>query len=467
MSFYRKYRPQVFDDIDNASVRERLLSLLNKDKKELPHAFLFTGPKGAGKTTAARLIAKLFNCTKPLKNGAPCGTCDACTAIAGGRYLDVLELDAASNRGIDEIRTLREGIALAPTSGTYKIYIIDEVHMLTTEAFSALLKTLEEPPIHAIFVLATTDLQKVPATIKSRCVTVNFGRASNEELLHGLTRVVKEEKMDIDNDALLALAILADGAFRDAMKLLEQVSFEKGKKTLEKVQKLLHASTEKTIGTFLDQLRKRDAKAALDVVSELVLSGGDIRTFLTECLHECERLLVFSATGKEGGPLSQSDLTDLIKRFTQAYGELRISPIPQLPLELAIVEYCQVQQSTINNQQSNTQAEPTSSSSRPSSGVLGDDTTMAPATLGLLTLEKLTEHWKDFIEATKPYNNSVAGVLRSTRPKTVDGGIVIIEAFYPFHEERLSEIKTKEMLSTVLKKLFGETVKVEVTLGKK
>jgi DNA polymerase-3 subunit gamma/tau len=444
MSFYRKYRPQVFDEIDNSAVRERLLSLLSKDKTELPHAFLFTGPKGAGKTTAARLIAKLFNCTKPLKNGAPCGKCNACTAIADGRYLDVLELDAASNRGIDEIRTLREGIGLVPTSGTYKIYIIDEVHMLTTEAFNALLKTLEEPPPHAAFVLATTDPQKIPATIKSRCVHINFGRAQTEELLHGLARVVKEEKIDIADDALAFVASFADGAFRDAMKLLEQVSFEKGKLTKEKVQKLLAASEEKTIIAFFDALAAKDAKTGLDIVAQLVATGRDIRSFITECLVESEHRLVAAVTGKEKSQMTIDDLKDFIGKLTQAYGDLRISPIPQLPLELAVVEFCKI--SAISNK---------------------PPAAPSPTLTGLLTMEKLTEHWKDFIEAMKPYNNSIAGVLRSSRPKGVDGGIVTIEAFYSFHQEKLSEMKTRELIAQVLKKLFGEKVKVEVVLGKK
>ncbi|MBI3577040.1 DNA polymerase III subunit gamma/tau, partial [Candidatus Gottesmanbacteria bacterium] len=400
MSFYRKYRPQVFDEIDNTAVRERLLSLLNKEKKELPHAFLFTGPKGAGKTTAARLIAKLFNCIKPRKNGAPCGTCDSCRAIADGRYLDVLELDAASNRGIDEIRALRDTIALAPSTGTYKIYIIDEVHMLTTEAFNALLKTLEEPPLHAVFVLATTDPQKVPATIKSRCVQLNFGRAQTEELLHGLARVVKVEKIDIADDALALLVSYADGAFRDAMKLLEQVSFEKGKLTKEKVQKLLAASEEKTITTFFDALASKKATAGLAIVAQLVGTGSDIRSFITECLVECEHRLVASVTEKEAGPMTTEDLKELIAKLTQAYGDLRISPIPQLPLELAIVEYC-------------------------GDSVISDEPqAISQTSTGLLTLEKLVEHWQDFIAAVKPYNNSIAGVLRSSRPKEVDRGIV-------------------------------------------
>jgi DNA polymerase-3 subunit gamma/tau len=183
MSFYRIYRPQIIEEIDNIVVREAILRLLGKPKKDLPHAYMFTGPRGGGKTTAARIIAKLFNCTHPSADSGPCGKCDQCVSIAEGRNLDVLEIDAASNRGIDEIRALRDGINLVPASADHKIYIIDEVHMLTTEAFNALLKTLEEPPAHAVFVLATTNPEKVPVTIKSRCVNISFAKASVEELI--------------------------------------------------------------------------------------------------------------------------------------------------------------------------------------------------------------------------------------------------------------------------------------------
>ncbi len=458
MSFYRIYRPQVFDEIDNIVVRDRMFSLLTKDKSKLPHAYLFTGPKGSGKTTAARLLAKLFNCVKPGKDSAPCGSCDACVFIEQGRYMDVLELDAASNRGIDDIRSLRESIGLAPTSGTYKVYIIDEVHMLTAEAFNALLKTLEEPPAHVIFILATTDPQKVPATIKSRCVGIDFGRANTDELIHGLLRVVKKEKIDIDDDALVAVAQFADGAFRDAMKLLEQVSFQKGTITKEKVQQLLHVSAEQTITLLLHHLGEGDSSKALGMIAEYVAAGGDIRTFLTESLKECERLLVIAVTGKENGYISQQDLKDLIRQFLQAFTDMRISPIPQLPMELAVMEFCQTRPK---------KNIPKVSAPDPAGSDTGNPTGDDDAVAGLLSLDKLIGHWKDVIEAVKPFNNSVAGVLRSTRPKAVGHGIVTIEAFYPFHQEKLSEIKTREILGSVLKKLFGVKVKVEVVLGKK
>jgi DNA polymerase-3 subunit gamma/tau len=440
MSFYRIYRPQVIEDIDNVAVRGQLLSLLTKDKKQLPHAFLFTGSRGAGKTTAARLIAKLFDCTKPTKSG-PCGKCLQCVSISEGRNLDVLEIDAASNRGIDEIRQLRDAINLSPSSAQFKVYIIDEVHMLTNEAFNALLKTLEEPPAHAVFVLATTDPQKVPATIKSRCVPISFHKASPEELQTALKRIVSAEKISFDADALSLLAGSVDGSFRDAVKLLEQVSFHKGKITADVVRSLTMLTDDSILGTFFEYLTKRNVKEALAVISGLVSDGKDVKLFLTDCLRRLEKELV------AGSPNAK----ELIRRFTEAYGLMKISPIPELPLEVAIVEYCgetKIQEEKIDKIDKIEKREETPS-------------------LGLLTLEKLTEHWPDFIAELKPFNHSVAGVMRSARPKSVDHGIVTIEAFYQFHKDKLSESKTIDTLTAVLKKLFGEKVKVQIVLGKK
>ena len=463
MAFYRTYRPQIIDDIDNASVRDLLLSLLRKDKKALPHAYLFSGPRGTGKTTAARVIAKLFNCTKLSKTNGPCGTCDQCKTIAQGRNLDVLEIDAASNRGIDEIRALRDGIALTPVSGTHKIYIIDEVHMLTTEAFNALLKTLEEPPVHAVFVLATTDPQKVPATITSRCVMVSFGRAQGAELLHALERIVKEEHIDIETNALAVIVGAADGSFRDAVKFLEQVSFHKGGITAPVVQELLMISNEQTVETFLQLLGKRKTKEALTHIQELISDGRDIKTFLVSCLHALEKMLIGMVNGKTPDVWTLPDMKEAIQRLSQAYGEMRSVAIAQLPLELAVVEFCE--NTAIRDTKEAIREEKISIAQTQEVVEKKDEAQVQSP--GLLTLEKLTDCWRDFIEELKPYNHSVAGVMRSARPKTVGHGIVTIEAFYKFHQEKLNEIKTREILSQVLKKLFGESVTVEIVLGTK
>jgi len=457
MSFYRIYRPQIVDEIDNIAVREAILLLLGKPKKDLPHAFLFTGPRGGGKTTAARIIAKLFNCEKPIKEG-PCGKCEQCVSIAEGKNLDVLEIDAASNRGIDEIRALRDGINLAPAAAPYKIYIIDEVHMLTTEAFNALLKTLEEPPAHAVFVLATTNPEKVPITIKSRCTTVSFAKASTDELTHALERIVKIEKISINRESLSLIAGNVDGSFRDAVKCLEQVSFTKGTVTPEIIRATLSISEEKIRGEFLKSIREKDAKDALHVIIGIIHEGKDIKLFLVECLGDLELYLVNLVQGKNPDNWTKADLHLIIRKLSVAYAEMKGSAITQLPLELAVVEYCL--EKSIRTEIKEVEI--------PLKEVVNTiPTTTMPSENGMLTLEHLTQHWPDVIAELKPFNHSVAGVMRSTRPKQVANGIVTIEAFYTFHKDKLSELKTREVISTVLKKLFGEVVKVEIILGKK
>lgn len=453
MSFYRIYRPQIIEDIDNASVRSNIELLLTKPKNELPHAYLFSGPKGTGKTSAARVIAKLFNCTKPDKLQGPCGKCDECRAIADGRELDVIEMDAASNRGIDEIRSLRDSIALAPSSGGYKIFIIDEVHMLTTEAFNALLKTLEEPPVHAIFVLATTDPQKIPSTILSRCLPIAFARAKEEDVLRALKRIVKIEKIEIEGGALDRIVKNADGSFRDAVKMLEQVSFHKGMISQKMTEEILALSRASGRDTFLMHLQTKSITEALRDIRELSDAGVDFKSFLIDCLRTIEAQLVQAVQGKNPDIQKTDTLRSLINRLSQAFSELRTSPIPELPLELAVVEYCA----------GKTEVHDTSQKSPP----LAETNEKSFEPMGLLTLDKLTEHWHDVIDELKPFNHSMAAVCRSARPKAVKNGIVVIEAFYKFHQEKLSEMKTRDMIGNVLKKLFGEKVKVEVVLGKK
>ena len=467
MSFYLTYRPHIIDEIDNPRVAEQLLALLSKEVTSLPHAYLFTGPKGTGKTTAARIVAKIFNCTKPTKNG-PCGKCDQCKSIAVGNNLDVLEMDAASNRGIDEMRIIRERIALAPSSAKFKVYIIDEVHMLTAEAFNALLKTLEEPPKHAVFILATTDPQKVLATVRSRCLVIPFNRASREELKHALQRIVSAEKLAVDETILDKLAGYADGSFRDAVKMLEQLSFHRGKITEDVVAKLLTFSEEKMLERFLRSLTAKNAKEGLALISGLVNEGRDLKLFLTDVLGKLEKLLVAKATGEQIDDWTVDNLKSIIELLTHAYGEMKFVAIPQLPIELAVVEYCQREVTRDKQQVTSKSEEITKVSdvrSQVSSPESGSDDQIHSA--GSIDLQKLTDHWPDFIESMKPFNHSIAGVLRSARPKTVGNGIVTLEAFYKFHQEKLNEMKTRETMAEVLRKLFGEKVKVEVILGKK
>lgn len=344
MAFYLKYRPQKVSELDNKQVRERFSALFASN--DFPHAFLFTGPKGIGKTSAARIIAKLINC----KNGAlqkkkwefsePCNKCETCTSITKGSNLDVLEIDAASNRGIDEIRILRERIGLAPSSCNHKVYIIDEVHMLTTEAFNALLKTLEEPPKHVIFILCTTERHKIPETIISRCVNIVFTKATEGELLRSFERITKGEKLTIDESALKFIASYSDGSFRDGTKLLEQIaSFRKPKISLDDIRSILslrHIKEKEIVAHIF----KKEAKEALELINLATSSGVDPKVLTKGLLLEFRKILIQKVEQGEKDKITFDQLKKLINLFTKADSDIRYSPVSQLPLELAVVEYC-------------------------------------------------------------------------------------------------------------------------------
>ena len=237
-TYYLKYRPQKVSELDLISVRESLEKILKS--KKIPHAFLFSGPKGIGKTSAARIFAKSINCLGKRKDFEPCNKCDVCQEITNGSSLDLIEIDAASNRGIDDIRSLREKIKLSPARCRYKVYIVDEAHMLTTEAFNALLKTLEEPPAHAVFILCTTEPEKLPKTIVSRCLQIKFQKAKKEEVINSLKRVVKGEKLEVEKEVLAEISVNAEGSFRDAQKILDQLSLANRKISLKERPELMN-----------------------------------------------------------------------------------------------------------------------------------------------------------------------------------------------------------------------------------
>lgn len=328
MVYYRKYRPQTLDDLDKEDVRTRLTFIFSK--KEIPHAFLFTGPKGIGKTSTARIVAKIVNCTKR-KTAEPCNKCDSCIAITNGSYVDVIEIDAASNRGIDEIRELRDKIAFAPAMGGKKVFIIDEVHMLTKEAFNALLKTLEEPPVHAVFILATTEIHKLPDTIISRCTEVKFTKATTDEIARSLKRIVKGEGLKLTDEQLISIAKTADGAFRDAAKLLEQ--FDEGEE-----------QTKLTPAKFLSLVVDKNSKEAIAFAELLENHGIDLLDFTKRVLDLLHSALLANYgqevdVSEDLKKLSVVELKQLLRLLSVAYQEIKISYIEQLPLELAVIEW--------------------------------------------------------------------------------------------------------------------------------
>ena len=276
MTFYLKYRPQKLDELDLKDVRERLVNIVKS--KKIPHALLFSGPKGSGKTSAARIIAKTVNCERgnrknPPADSVPCNKCDQCISITNGNNIDVIELDAASHRGIDDVRVLRDVVKLAPAKASMKVYIIDEAHMLTTEASNALLKTLEEPPPHAMFILATTNPEKLIETISSRSLNVVFKKATAEEIARSLARVVKGEKLKSDNGVQELIAKASDGSFRDAVKILEELAYNNKNLKLDKVSEFLFSKKSFEENLFFDYLAKKDVKKTFSLIESAVDKG--------------------------------------------------------------------------------------------------------------------------------------------------------------------------------------------------
>lgn len=444
MTFYLKYRPQKVEELDLEAVREQLTTVLKS--KRLPHAFLFTGPRGLGKTSAARILAKAINCEQKKKGKAfePCNRCLACRSITLGSALDVIEIDGASNRGIDDIRQLREQIKLSPGQLKKKIYIIDEVHMLTKEAFNALLKTLEEPPDHAFFILATTEPEKVPSTIVSRCFLISFKRPAGQEIERSLKRVIKAEKLKIDEEVLGKIARRADGSFRDGVKILEQLSLSGKKITAKLFEEALGKTWE---ADFLKALEEKDAQKALEWIGEANKSGIDWKNFLQTVLYKLrDYLLVFYGIGEEGEVgFSQEELKLLIKLFSQAGASLRTTPILHLPIELAIVEYCQ---------KTKTDSFPIDKSQKTTAG-------------SVIGLKQIKDRWEEVLKRVKPQNHSVEALLRGARPKEINGKKVVIEVFYQFHKGRLETDKCRRIIEDSLKQVFGRELFTDYVLGEK
>ncbi len=297
-ALYRKWRPSVFSDVVG---QEHITSILTSEVKngKLSHAYLFCGPRGTGKTTCAKIIAKAANCEHPI-DGSPCGVCKSCLAIENGTTTDVIEMDAASNNGVDNIRELREGVVYTPADLKYRVYIIDEVHMLSISAFNALLKTLEEPPEHVLFILATTELHKIPATVLSRCQRFDFHRVSMEAIVARLETVCAGEGFTAEGDALALIAKLSQGGMRDSLNMLEYCAGDGGTITVEKAERLLGATPQSLLSRIAEALADRDTTAALHVIDEIYMSSRDIAVFWREWIAFCRDLMLAVSTRMAG-----------------------------------------------------------------------------------------------------------------------------------------------------------------------
>lgn len=351
-ALYRKYRPDSFDDVIG---QEHITTTLTNQIKagKVSHAYLFTGSRGTGKTSCAKIFAKAVNCESP-KNGSPCGKCKVCKALADENNIDILEIDAASNNKVDEIREIRERVQYPPVHGKYKVYIIDEVHMLTDSAFNALLKTLEEPPSYVIFILATTEVHKLPATILSRCMRFDFRLVAMQTLAKHLEKILTKEKREFEKEALDYIALLGEGSVRDTLSVADMcVNYSKAKLTYKDVLNVLGASNKEQIASLLKNMMQANTKDAVVVVDSLISSGKSVSLIAKDLVRYARDMLMLKTSSnslvvdtKENLEKMLKDLEDysseflisVITDFSAIDSELRYSISPRIVLETAIIK---------------------------------------------------------------------------------------------------------------------------------
>jgi len=482
--FALKWRPNNFDEITGQN--HIVVSLKNAiAKNRLAHAYLFAGPRGVGKTSTARILAKALNC----KNGPtvnPCGQCPSCRDIAGGRGFDVIEIDGASNRGIDEVRVLRENVKFAPVGGKFKIYIIDEVHMLTTEAFNALLKTLEEPPEFVKFILATTQANKVLPTILSRCLRMDFRRIPVREIILQLEKIVSAEKISTDKEVLFAIARSSDGSLRDAESLLDQlISFSKDKVVLADVISVLGVVEQEVLFELTDKIIHNDVKGALEVLNNVIDAGKDITNFLNDLIEHFRNLMIAKVTKADPNLIdlpneaclklleqSQSfSLEEIFSAFNVLVNTQEISKrldSLRIPLEVSIVKLAHEKKPGIANgnpQRFSAVSKP--AEQRSSLPMQPDEPKTTESASSIVSVENVKSAWQEMIRNLERVKISVATYLSEGEPVRVHGNTVIVSfpKNYSLHKESLEGRENRSLIEAALSELLHTSLRVNFTLS--
>ncbi len=488
-TLYRAYRPQTFAEVAG---QEHIKLTLEYEIKagQIAHAYLFCGPRAIGKTTMARLLAKSVNCQKRKASDAdPCNACQSCLDITAGSSLDVAEIDAASHTGVDNVReSIIASARLAPSNSKYKVFIIDEAHMLSTAAFNALLKIMEEPPAHAMFILCTTEAHKVPLTIISRCQRFDFRKISYVEILKKLTRIAKQEKISIETPVLEAIARHSAGHMRDAESLLGQVIALGGKTgsvkgkliTLEEAELVIPRNHVNEAIELLDFLSSRDAGSAVACINRLTDDGVDLKIFTNEVIDLMRRLLVASispalAAGlrSEFGETVEATLTALagrfdapllsaaIERFMQASRDIKDAPISQLPLELAVIDVCFGASEMASPAAPIQPSAPRAAATVPRAAAAPSaKSSEAPA----LAPGAVSSAWQELLVRVRQHNHSLSFVLKSCQPTGLDGTTLRLAFKYKFHHDRMNEPAIRQLVEKLLEEITGNRLVIATTL---